>query len=110
MTRSLIIALVATATAGLTAAPALAVGSSSTCVLPGFVSAVGHRPCPATPASEHGDSLLHTIEHPVASVVGGVAKGLLTTFVRWVDGSAATALRFTASLISTTTRPAATRQ
>jgi hypothetical protein len=106
MTRSLIIVLIATAIMGLAVSPALAADSSSSCVLPGFVSAVGQRPCPATP--EHRSSLLHTIEHPVGSLFGGVAKGLLNRFVRWVDGSAATALRFTASLISTTTRPEVT--
>jgi hypothetical protein len=109
MNRSLVVTLIATACVGITASPALAAGASAPCALPGFVSGVGDRPCPAKRVQERGEtSIIHTVEHPISTVLGGVAKGLLTTFVRWVDGSAATALRFTASLISTTSRPAVT--
>jgi hypothetical protein len=109
MNRALIVTLIATACVGITASPALAADASTPCVLPGFVSAAGGRPCPASPLRERGDhSVLGIIDHPVGSLFGGIAKGLLTKFVRWVDSSAATALRFTATLISTTTRPAVT--
>jgi hypothetical protein len=103
------VTLIATACVGITASSALAAGASAPCTLPGFVAGVGDRPCPATRVQERGDtSIIHKVEHPISTVFGGVTKGLLTKFVRWVDSSAATALRFTATLLATTTRPAVT--
>jgi hypothetical protein len=109
MSRALIVTLIATACGGITATPALAAGTSAPCVLPGFVSGAGDRPCPAARFRERGGvSIIHKVEHPVSTVFGGVARGIFTKVVDWVDGSAAAALRYTASLIATTSRPAVT--
>jgi hypothetical protein len=78
--------------------------------LPGFVRSPGARPCPRTPATgaagSRANSILSPVGHFFGSLAGTALKPLLNFFVTWVVGGAATALRFTTSLLDASTRPA----
>ena len=103
--------VIATLTAGVAARPARATTNpvSEACGLSGLVRAAAARPCPArrpVDARSHPDLLGIHLGTIVGTVTGTVLKSVvLAPIVNWVVDDAGRALRFTASLIGSTTRP-----
>ncbi len=105
--RGRVITLVAALAVGaggplMTAVPAAAAGRGATvgsCGLPGLVRTTPAQRCPASAPSVPGS--------PSSSfgLTGWLLGGLLSGVVSWVDHGAAAALRFTSTLIASTTRP-----
>jgi hypothetical protein len=108
--RTVAILLCALAVVLAAGAPVAAGAAPPGCGLPGLVRPAGARPCPPGSAVSGGaprpNSIFSPIGHLLSGLSGKAIKGVFGALVGLAVAGAADALRFTASLIGETSRPA----